>query len=329
MGHFFVIVRAMHGEVLLLVLDYVEHVEIKQYRLVCKEWNETCLQETYWATQFQKRFTFDLLLQQRGLLPREISMPNPLVWYDCCVKLLPIIEHQRIQRLMTPEDQVNPAAGVTVLLHLDLCRAYIGFPDTETKKLFPCEKTYLFHYDEKELIGFVIRYNVNMIQISRRLAKFSAMHRRLSDTEMIIALSTVLKGKLKVQLFVLREMFDHTCGTINAERLTLEFFQLYHTIFVTFLKKPSRDDIDNTWVILRSQIRFVVTDKDSLYEAVRNILWEHPKGIGMPAFRAKFERCTGLAFGSCTNKSLKKYILKFPGEFLFSAKKLFLVGRMR
>jgi len=319
----------MHREVLVLVLDYVEVAEIKQYRLVCQEWNTVCLHESYWAEQFQRQFTSDILLQHRGLLPRTITTPNPLVWYDCCIKLLPIIQHQRIQRLMTPEDQADPSAAVTVLLHLDLCRAYIGFPDPETIQLFPCDQTDLFQYDEKELVGFVIRYNVNPIQMSRRLGKLTAMHRTLSDSEMLIALSTVLKGKLKVQLFVLRELFDHTCGPKNSERLSLEFFQSYPTIFVTFLRKPQRDTTDNAWIILRSQIRFVVTDKESLHEAVTNILWEHPKGIRMPAFRAKFERSTGLSFGCCTNKPLKKYILQHPGEFLLSAKKLFLVGRMR
>lgn len=319
----------MHGGVLAIVLDYVEADEVKQYRLVCREWNTACLQELHWARRFQRQFTSDILLQHRGLLPREITMPNALVWYDCCLKLLPIIQHQRIQRLMTPEDLADPSAALTVLLHLDLCRAYIGFPDPETRKLFPTDQSYLFQYNESEVIGFVIRYNVNPIQMSRRLGKLTALHRTLSEPEMLIAVSTVLKGKLKVQLFVLRELFDHMCGPKNSERLNLEFFQFYHTLFVTFLKKPHRDDTDNAWIILRSQIRFVVTDKESLHEAVVKILWEHPKGIRLPAFRAKFERSTGLAFGCCSNKSLKKYILKFPGEFLLSAKKLFLVGRMR
>merc|ERR1712107_195294 len=113
----------MHGEVLGIVLDYVEVTEIKQYRLVCREWNSACLQEPFWASQFQRQFTSDILLQHRGLLPRTLAMPNALVWYDCCLKLLPIIQHQRIQRLMIPEDLADPSAALTVLLHLDLCRA--------------------------------------------------------------------------------------------------------------------------------------------------------------------------------------------------------------
>lgn len=306
------------------VLFRLDVSDILNCRLVCKEWSEICLDEVLWKHQFEILFGSSCLMDARSMLKSTV-LPNIVQWHNCCNKLKLIVQQKQLQRIMTPEDQSNLSSSISILLHLAICRAFIGYPDKDTTDIFSTPETFLFRYKPMEITRFIIRYNLSPIIMSKKQLRSTIMERRLSETELIVTLCTILKGKLRVQLFVLRELFEHICGPINSCKITLPLFTKYDTLFITFQKKATEEQ-DSCWIILRSQIRFIVNDKESLLLAVKKILQEHKtNGIRENPFRQKFERCTGLSFGLCSNKSLKKYINSCPDLFQYVGSKLFLI----
>lgn len=307
------------------VLLQVNVRDILNCRLVCKEWNGICMEEELWDHKFIELFGSRDIIDLKLMLKSSI-VPNVIEWFGCCHKLNDLVQQKRLRQIMNQEDKDNNIAAIAVLLHLAICRAFIGFPDKDTTEIFSTPETYIFGYKQHEIISFVIRYNLSPIALSKRQLKATNMGRKLSDPEIIIALSTILKGKLRAQLFVLRELFEHICGPINSKKVTIEFILKYDTIFTTFQKKKDENNNDLCWIILRSQIRFVVKDKETLLNAVINILREHKtNGIRENPFRQKFERSTGLPFGTCSKKPLKKYIKARPDLFHYSGPKIFLI----
>lgn len=309
-----------------MFVSFLNVEEIKLCRLVCKSWNTICCGEDLWKKIFLRDFYSDRLLGCRSMLCIIGDQPNGMVWYSCCIKLQRITNEKRLRDIMTEEDRNDISAAITVLLYLDICCAYIGFP--HSNRSLPYIDISPYRFTHQEIYSFVIRYNIQPFKLSKRLSKSTVIHRKFSDSELVVCLCTILNGKIRMQLYILRETLSYICGNQNGEKITMDFIKVYPKIFYVFQKKVDGDNnADTSWILLRSQQRFIVTDKESLFRAVYLILWEHPKGIRIEAFRTRFEKWTGLPFGLCSKQSLSKYFKKHCDVFLVNGTKLNLLLR--
>ena|SRR3990167_2775756 len=304
-------------ELLYNLRAYIPLTAIFDCRLVCKSWNDFFTNDdTLWRIYFSQNLCEELLPYKVKV--SAIATPSNFLWFFACQKLEYVTKDKNLQKIISDSDR-DTFNSISVLWYLPICRAYTHLPD---KLFLEHDPNFKVNFTRKDIVSIIIRHNLSMMEIPDQLAEASKIARKLTNNEVLTIITTILGNKLRAQFLTLHQQFQYITGEMNMDKLSLDFLSQYPDIFIIFSAGKCKGE--KAWIILRSQVEYVVTDQQSLVEIVCKILKKFPNGIRIEAFRKNFERKVGLPFGVVCNKSLDKFLNVNAHLFTLRENKIFL-----